>query len=84
MKDIPENLEASNTNEEKDNLPFFQTLTTEQKNLFKEWGNLFSLTHNPPPKNLEIGTVVMPTGDWLDRLRPSQLKQFLHDLNGAN
>lgn len=50
---------------------YFKTLPEQQQNLFREWGRLFALSNNPPPSDEEIGTVVMPTGDWLDRLRPS-------------
>jgi len=59
---------------------FFQSLTPENQNLFREWGSLFSLTNNPPPENEDIGAIVMPTGDWLDRLRPS-LNEFRAKFN---
>lgn len=50
---------------------YFSTLSEQQKVQFREWGDLFSLSNNRPPEGVDIGTVVMPTGDWLDRLRPS-------------
>lgn len=49
--------------------------TEKQKPLLGEWQELFSLSNTPPPESLEIGTVIMPTGDWLDRA-PSALNFF--------
>lgn len=49
---------------------FFQSLDAEKQTLLREWSKLFSLSHNPPPPTTKIGTVIMPTGDCLDRLRP--------------
>lgn len=46
-----------------------------QQPLFKEWKALFDLCDNPPPLNTEIGTVVISTRDWLDRV-PKGLEIF--------
>lgn len=43
-------------------------LTNEQLPVYLEWKMLFDLTHNPPPENTQIATIMMPTGDWLDRV----------------
>lgn len=48
-----------------------QFFTEEQKPILREWENLFDLCNNPPQDDLEIGTVIMPTGDWLDRAHKS-------------
>ena len=50
-------------------------LNEDQKVAYFEWRNLLEICHNPPPKNLEIGTIVMPTGYWMDRA-PSSLENF--------
>lgn len=50
---------------------YFSTLSPAEQGQFREWGDLFSLSNNKPPEGAQIGTVVMPTGDWLDRLNPS-------------
>ncbi len=46
-------------------------LTEEQQVVYGEWKELFEIYNNPPPKDIEIGTVIMPTGDWLDRVKPA-------------
>lgn len=50
---------------------FIKSLSPNEHVAVREWGLLYKQTNLPPPKDLPIGTVVMPTGDWLDRLRPS-------------
>lgn len=52
-------------------IPFIKSLSVEKQDQVREWGSLYKQTNLPPPENLSIGTVIMPTGDWLDRLRPS-------------
>lgn len=41
--------------------------TEDQQKSFREWGRLFRLCSNPLPAGTEVGTVVIPTGDWLER-----------------
>src|SRR3989344_7432288 len=50
---------------------YYSLLSSSEKQMFQEWGSLFSLTNNPPPRDISIGSVIMPTGDWFDRVRPS-------------
>lgn len=46
-------------------------LTPEQFPIYQEWRELFEICHTPPPADVEIGTIVIPTGDWLDRVPTS-------------
>lgn len=46
-------------------------LTDEQRITYNQWLELFEICHNPPPEGKEIGTIIMPTGDWMDRAGPS-------------
>lgn len=65
---------------EKEN-PFpLHLLNEDQKAAYFEWKKLFAICHNPPPENLEIGTIVMPTGYWLDRA-PKSLELFKERFN---
>lgn len=49
---------------------FFESLSSEERDKFREWGHLYALCHTLPPENEPIGSVVIPTGDWFDRVRP--------------
>ncbi|OGE18071.1 hypothetical protein A3F00_02040 [Candidatus Daviesbacteria bacterium RIFCSPHIGHO2_12_FULL_37_11] len=62
--------------ETKSENPFpIHLLDEEQKAAYFEWEKLFEICHNPPPENLEIGTIIMPTGYWMDRA-PASLTLF--------
>lgn len=45
-------------------------LPQEDRHYVEEWKKLFSLCYNPPPEDLEAGTVVIPMGYWTERIRP--------------
>ena len=57
---------------EQENRYPIELLTEEQKPVYEEWKRIFDLAHNPPPLDIEIGTVVMPTGDYKDRIDASE------------
>lgn len=46
-------------------------LSEAQKPIYDEWRELFDICHTPPPLGIAIGTVVMPTGDLMDRAGPA-------------
>lgn len=39
--------------------------------MIKEWERLFELCHNPIPDEVEVGAIIVPTGDWLERAKPA-------------
>lgn len=49
----------------------YRILPEDQQDLFRQWKELFKLCHNPPPPAAEIGAVIIPTGDWNERVKPA-------------
>jgi len=60
-----------------------ELLTTEQIPIYEEWQRLFEIANNLPPDDTEIGTIIIPTGDWLDRI-PLSLSLFKNRFYNQN